>query len=49
MRVALFLIGVNEIQTIKILVNYVVLVESVEHENPAVSGEFLGQDQDDTK
>jgi hypothetical protein len=39
--VALFLICVNEIQTVKILVNYVVLVESVEHENPTVSGEFF--------
>ena len=42
--VALFLICVNEIQTVKILVNYAVLVEIVENENPAVSGEI-----DDTK
>jgi hypothetical protein len=40
--VALFLICVNEIQTVKILVNYAfTLVESVEHENPAVSGGFF--------
>jgi hypothetical protein len=36
---ALFLICVNEIQIVK-LVNYAVLVESVEHVNPAVSGVY---------
>jgi hypothetical protein len=48
-NVALFLIYVSEIQTVKILVNYPVLVESVEHDNPAVSGAILGQNQDDLK
>ena len=38
--VALFLICVNEIQTVRILVNYAVLVESVKHGNLAVSSEF---------
>ena len=40
---------INEIQTVKILVNYAVLVEIVEHENPAVSGDLFGHNQDDTK
>jgi hypothetical protein len=31
----------NDINTVKILVNYAVLVESVEQENPAVLGEIL--------
>ena len=40
---------INEIQTVKILVNYAALVESVEHENPAFQANFYGQNQDDTK
>jgi hypothetical protein len=39
--VALFLICVNEIQTFKILENYDVLIENVEHDNPDVSGDFF--------
>ena len=31
---------INEIQTVKMLVNYAVLVKSVEYENPAVLVEF---------
>jgi hypothetical protein len=41
--VALFCICVNKIQTVKILVNYAILVESVEHENPLFRANFLGQ------
>ena len=40
---------INVIQIVKILVHQAVLVESVEHADPAFSGEFLGQNQDDTK
>jgi hypothetical protein len=32
---------INELQTLKIFVNYAVIVEIVEHENPAVSGEIF--------
>jgi hypothetical protein len=39
----------KKIQTVKILEIDAVLIESVEHENLAVAGEFFGPNQDDTK